>query len=42
MTIGGWITMILSLAFVWGGTFWAFKKVLETPQEEEVPIGFGA
>jgi len=27
----GWITMIFSLVLVWGGTFWCFKKVLETP-----------
>ncbi len=41
MTIGGWITMILSLSFVWGGAFWCYKKVLETPNREEVPPGFG-
>ena len=41
MTIGGWITMILSLAVVYGSTFLCFKKVLETPAEEKVPTGFG-
>lgn len=41
MTIGGWITMVLSLALVWGGCFWCFRKVLQTPQEEKAPIGFG-
>ncbi|HET9441545.1 MAG TPA: hypothetical protein VFO52_15320 [Longimicrobiales bacterium] len=41
MTMGGWITMVLSLALVWGGCFWCFRKVLQTPQEEKAPIGFG-
>lgn len=41
MTIAGWITMLVSLAVVWGGTIWCFKKVLATPAEEEVPPGFG-
>jgi len=41
MTLGGWITMIGSLAFVWGLTIWCFRKVLETPQEENAPPGFG-
>ncbi|HWP04038.1 MAG TPA: hypothetical protein VNL96_11320 [Gemmatimonadaceae bacterium] len=41
MTVGGWITMIASLAFVWGLTVWCFRKVLETPQEEKAPPGFG-
>jgi len=38
----GWITMIFSLVLVWGGTFWCFKKVLETPAEEKAPPGYGA
>lgn len=44
MTIGGWITMIVSLAFVWGLTFWCFRKVLQNPEPEteKAPIGFGA
>ncbi len=42
MTIGGWVTMFLSLSVVWGGTFWCYKKVLTTPQEEKVPSGYGA
>jgi hypothetical protein len=33
--------MVLSLAFVWTGTFWCFRKVLETPKEEKAPPGFG-
>ena len=41
MTIGGWITMIFSLTLVWVGTFWCFKKVLETPKDEKAPPGFG-
>lgn len=41
MTIGGWVTMILSLIVVWVGTFWCFKKVLSSPQEEKAPPGFG-
>lgn len=41
MTIGGWVTMIFSLVVVWGGTFWCFKKVLSSPQEEKAPPGFG-
>lgn len=41
MTIGGWITMVLSLACVWGGTFWCFWKVLRTPEVEEAPVGLG-
>lgn len=41
MTTFGWIFMTVSLTCVWGGAFWCFKKVLETPEEEKVPIGFG-
>jgi hypothetical protein len=41
MTIGGWTTMLFSLALVWIGTFWCFKKVLSTPQDEKAPPGFG-
>ena len=41
MTAGGWITMLLSLAFVWIGVILCFRKVLETPQEEKAPPGFG-
>jgi hypothetical protein len=32
MTPGGWITLILSLAFVWGLTIWCFYKVLTAPE----------
>lgn len=41
MTLGGWLTMLLSLAVVWGGTFWCFAKVLSAPEAEQAPIGFG-
>lgn len=41
MTTFGWIFMTVSLSCVWGGAFWCFKKVLQTPEEEKVPIGFG-
>jgi hypothetical protein len=33
--------MLVSLAVVWGGTLWCFRKVLKTPQHEEAPTGFG-
>lgn len=42
MTAAGWITMIVSLAFVWGLTIICFKKVLSSPKEEKAPPGFGA
>ena len=45
MRIGGWITMLCALAFVWGLTIWCFYRVLTAPPEEEVtppPEGFGA
>jgi hypothetical protein len=33
--------MIASLLLVWGGTFWCYKRILSTPQEEQAPSGFG-
>ena len=42
MTIGGWITMIVALLLVWVGTFWCFKRVLSTPEEEKAPTGLGS
>ena len=36
MTTGGWVTMLLSLAFVWGLTFWCFRRVLTAPPEDHV------
>lgn len=41
MTAGGWATMLISLAVVWGGVFWCFRRVLQSPQEEKAPPGFG-
>ena len=41
MTAGGWITMLVSLTMVWGGALWCFRKVLQTPQKEKAPPGFG-
>lgn len=41
MTIAGWVTMVSSLLLVWVGTFWCFWKVLQTPEEEKTPTGFG-
>ena len=41
MTLGGWITMLLSLGVVWGACIWCFRQVLKTPEEEKAPIGFG-
>ena len=33
--------MIVANVAVWGGVIWCFRKVLETPEEEKVPMGFG-
>lgn len=41
MTATGWVTMITALMVVWGGVIWCFRKVLQTPQEEKAPPGFG-
>jgi hypothetical protein len=41
MTTAGWIMMILSLAFVWSLVIWCYRKILRSPQKEEVPPGFG-
>jgi hypothetical protein len=41
MTTAGWITMIVCNLTVWGGTFWCFWKVLQTPEQEKAPPGFG-
>ncbi len=41
MRIGGWITMFVSLGFVWGLAIWCFYRVLASPQEEKAPPGFG-
>jgi hypothetical protein len=36
MTIGGWIFLTVSLAFVWGLCGWCFYKVLTTPDDHVV------
>ncbi|HEV8355945.1 MAG TPA: hypothetical protein VGQ17_04165 [Gemmatimonadales bacterium] len=36
MTAGGWVLMIVSLAVVWGLTFWCFYRVLTAPPEDHV------
>ena len=41
MTTLGWIFMTASLLLVWVGTFWCYKRILSTPQEEKAPSGFG-
>jgi hypothetical protein len=41
MTLAGWITMFVSLVFVWALTFWCFARVVRSPQKERVPPGFG-
>lgn len=38
MTAGGWLTMILSLVFVWGLTLWCYYRVLTAPPEEEIEV----
>jgi hypothetical protein len=41
MTTLGWIFMTVSLSAVWLGAFWCYKKVLQTPQPEKAPPGYG-
>lgn len=41
MTIGGWIFLVLSLAFVWGLTIWCFSKVLRGSDIEPPPDSLG-
>jgi hypothetical protein len=36
MTTFGFLFMVLSLVFVWGLTFWCFKKVLTAPPDDHV------
>ncbi len=42
MTMLGWVFMSVSLFVVWFGTFWCFWRVLQSPEEEKAPPGFGA
>lgn len=41
MTTAGWIFMCVALAFVWGLAATCYRRVLTTPAEEKVPVGFG-
>jgi hypothetical protein len=41
MNLSGWITMLVSLGFVWSLTFWCFRRVLSSPTEEKAPVGLG-
>lgn len=41
MTTLGWIFMAVSLSTVVGGAAWCYRKVLQTPQDEKAPVGFG-
>jgi hypothetical protein len=41
MTTAGWIMMIVSLGIVWSLAIWCYKKVLSSPQKEEVPPSLG-
>jgi hypothetical protein len=36
MRPGGWLTLVLSLALVWGLALWCYYRVLTSPPEEEV------
>jgi hypothetical protein len=38
MSVLGWLTLILSLSFVWGLTIWCYYKVLSAPPEVEEEI----
>jgi hypothetical protein len=33
--------MTFSLTLVWVGTFWCYRRILRSPQDEKVPVGFG-
>ncbi len=35
MSAGGWIFMLLSVGFVYGLTFWCFRRVLTTKEGDE-------
>ena len=41
MTTAGWVTMIIALTVVWGAVILCFRKVIQSPQEEKAPVGFG-
>jgi hypothetical protein len=37
VTLGGWVFMLASVAFVYGLTFWCFRKVLTTKPPGPAP-----
>ena len=41
MTLAGWVTMSVSLACVWGLVIWCYRRILQSPQQEKAPPGFG-
>lgn len=34
MSTGGWISMCVSLSFVWGFAIWCYRRVLKGPPAE--------
>lgn len=37
MTLGGWVSLILSLSFVWGLCIWCFWRVFKGGSKIELP-----
>lgn len=35
MTVGGWVFLAASLAFVWGLALWCFHRVLTAPRDDQ-------
>lgn len=42
MTLAGWFTMSVSLICVWGLVIWCYRRILQSPQKEKAPPGFGS
>ena len=38
MTMAGWLTLVFSLASVWGLALWCFYKVLTVREEPPGPV----
>ena len=36
MRLGGWVTLLISTAFVWGLSIWCYYRVLTAPPEEDI------
>jgi len=36
MTLGGWVFLLISLAFVWGLAIWCYYKVFTYKEDETV------